>query len=117
MSEEEKGDELLNIPIEPKNELLQNVQTTITADFCKVLIDHELQTCTFVFFQRHPKPKLTDRGIEIEGLHEQSFLEVKMPFSTSFAMALYMNQIVQEIRQKNLHKGFSWGPTSIRPKK
>jgi len=85
----------------------------LAADFVKVMIDQDSQLCTFLFFKRHPKPVQTEQGIMMDGVHEQAFLEVKVPLTTAFGMSIYMNEMMKEIRQSPDRKKISFGPASI----
>lgn len=91
----------------------QDIQA-LAADFVKVMIDRDTRLCTFIFFKKHPKPALNEKGITLDGIHEQAFLEIKVPFETAFALSLYMNEILKDIRQHpSDHKTIDFGPGTI----
>jgi len=112
----EKKDELKTKVIKAQNQLNIGDIPTLSADYVKVLTDHDLKSCTFVFFQKHPVPKLTDVGIEMEGVNENPILEVKVPYPTSFALSMYMEMIRQQLIKNPTLSGMSWGPTAIEQK-
>lgn len=86
---------------------------TLPADYVKCAIDHDTQTVTFIFFKKHYVPTLSGGGVEVGEVIDEVFLEVKVPFSTAFALALYMNEILKEIRTKKLSRGVSFGPVKV----
>ena len=112
MSEEKN--ELKSKKIEAQNQLNIGEISTLSADYVKVLTDNDLKLCTFVFFQKHPVPKLTQNGIEMEGTNDTPILEIKIPYSTSFALTMYMEMIRQQLLKDPNMRGMSWGPTSIK---
>lgn len=105
-----------NIRVTPINSLsVANDIPTSVADFVKVLIDHETSLCTFLFFRKHVKPIRKDANMMIEGVHEEAFLEVKVPYNTAFALALYMNEVLKDMQKSPRNgRGFDFGPSAIR---
>jgi hypothetical protein len=91
--------------------------TTLASDYVKVLIDDECQLCTFVFFRKHIKPKQTDRGILLDSINHEAFLEVKVPFESAFQLSLYMETIFKEKQKHKNDDGYAYirfGPGDLR---
>lgn len=87
----------------------------LAADFVKVMIDRDTDLCTFLFFKKHVKPVKTEQGITFDGIHEEAFLEVKVPFTTAFALSIFMNEIMKDIRRNpDDKKTVHFGPVSIK---
>ena len=87
---------------------------TLSADYAKVTIAQNTQMCTFTFFQTHPIAKHDARGIVLDSLEDEMVLEVKMPFSTSFALAMYMMSVLKQIQSKPEPTRTDFGPVSIK---
>ncbi len=93
-----------------------NFLTTV-ADHAIVTLAEDTQMCTFTFFQTHAIPKIDDRGIVIDSIEEEFVFEVKMPFTTAFAVAAYMNAMLKQFQSyqgKPHAMGTFFGPTSIK---
>ena len=118
MSEEPKEPKIesTHIRIEPTGQVTRASSIPVlAADHAMVLLDHNSQMCTFVFFQRHPNAKVTNRGIELTSVDEEAVLEIKMPFSTAFGLAMYMNALLKEMQGKPRDMSRSdFGPVSIK---
>jgi hypothetical protein len=87
---------------------------TLAADYAKVTTSQDTATCTFTFFQSHPIPKIGQEGIILESVEEEMILEVKMPFNTAFALALYMATLVKDIQANPTANMSYFGPTKIK---
>lgn len=84
---------------------------TLAADFVKVFVSPDVETCTFVFFRRHPRLKLKSDGVGVEGTDIEAFLEIKVPLNSAFALGIYLKEL-DTLLQKDptlKHKGH-WGP-------
>jgi hypothetical protein len=88
--------------------------TTLGADYVKVLIDVQCRMCTFLFFKRHiiPRQSEKDSKILLDGIHDEGFLEIKVPFETAFALSTYMNESLKNIQKDNTI-GMTFGPSEI----
>ncbi len=94
-----------------------NIPTAI-ADYAKVMTDYDTQLCTFIFYQKHPNAKKENGMTVLTSIEEEAILEVKMPFGTAFALALYMETLRKEMQSKPVDRSrIDFGPTSIRVSK
>jgi hypothetical protein len=87
---------------------------TIASDHAVVLLNEDTQIATFTFFQTHMPAKLDEKGIVPDSIEEEMVLEVKMPFNTAFALALFMNNAVKEFRSKPYQHRFIYGPVFVK---
>ena len=87
---------------------------TLASDYAKCTIVPSTQMCTFTFFQSHPIPKLEQKGLILDRIEEEMILEVKMPLSNAFGLAVYMTNILEELRKNPNQKGSFFGPVSIK---
>jgi hypothetical protein len=90
---------------------------TIVADHAIVTLSEDTQLCTFTFFQTHAIPKIDERGIIVDSIEEEMVIEVKMPFSTAFAVSMYMNAMLKQFQSyqgKPHPTGTFFGPTAVR---
>ena len=103
-----------DIHIEPhiSTEVMKDMPT-LAADYMKVMADGDTELCTFIFFRKHILPKLTGQGMTLDGINEEAFLEVKVPYRTAFALTLYMNEVFKEIRKNPDKKQTYFGPGRI----
>lgn len=75
----------LNVTVSVKPDI-----PVLTADEVKVMTDADAKICTLMFFQRHPVPKISGYGLDLDSIHMEAFLEVKLPLETAFEVGLYM---------------------------
>jgi len=87
---------------------------TVASDYAKCTIMPNSQMCTFTFFQSHSIPKLERKGLLLDSIEEEMILEVKMPLNNAFGLALYMTNILEELRKNPNQKGAFYGPVSIK---
>lgn len=108
--------ESAHVVVEPTGQVTRATSIPVlAADHAMVLLDHGPKMCTFVFYQRHPNAKVTNKGIELTSIEEEAVLEVKMPFNTAFALVIYMNAMLKEMQSKPIDMGRSdFGPVSVR---
>lgn len=103
-----------DIKVEPKRTIVRSENfATIVADYAKVTIHRDTKMCTFTFFQTHPVPKMDPKGIILDSLEQEMRLEIKMPFGTAFALAVYMNDVLDEIRENPEGTRSYFGPSLI----
>jgi hypothetical protein len=91
-----------------------NTFGTLASDHAIVTLNMDTQLCTFTFFQTHTIAKIDERGIVVDSIEEEMALEVKMPFNTAFAVAMYMNSMVKEIQAKPHLRGVFFGPVAVK---
>jgi hypothetical protein len=87
---------------------------TLASDFAKAAFVQDTQMCTITFFQSHPIPKHEQEGLLLDSIEDEMVLEVKIPFSTAFALGLYITKIFGQIRSKPESNRIDFGPTRIR---
>ncbi len=81
---------------------------TLASDYAKCTITPN-RICTFTFFQSHSIAKLERKGLTLDSIEEEMVLEVKMPLSNAFGLAVYLTSIMEELRQNPEQKGtFFW---------
>jgi|ERR671931_455977 hypothetical protein len=85
---------------------------TSGADYVKVFIDNECKLCTFIFFQKHPVVRLSEKDDNMihDGVKHEAIAQYKVPFETAFTLGIYMNKAFQEIRTDNTIRTL-FGPT------
>ena len=114
MSEERKTD-FKSIRVEPKRAMTRSdTFGTLPADYAKCMINPIEKTCTLTFFQSHPIAKWEPRGIVLESIEDEMVLEVKMPLTTAFGLAIYMMEVFREIREKPKESRVYFGPTALK---
>lgn len=91
-----------------------NTFGTLASDHAIVTLNTDTHLCTFTFFQTHTIAKIDERGIVVDSVEEEMVLEVKMPFSTAFAVAMYMNRIIKEMQAKPNLRGVFFGPVAVK---
>jgi hypothetical protein len=89
---------------------------TIASDHAIVTVNEDTQLCTFTFFQTHPIPRMDEtKGILVDSIEEEMVLEVKMPFTTGFALAMYMATLIEkEFRGKPRQDRTFFGPVAVK---
>ena len=99
-----------------RNLIVHPERITAPADLVKVATDTDTGLCTFIFFRKHFNPKHveTEAGMRLDTIDEEVFLEVKVPMNTAFALALYMYDLLKEIRANPERNIVYFGPTSIK---
>lgn len=118
MSEEQKPSGAVNLVskgIEAKYNInrLPNMPV-FAADFATVMTDVGAQSCTINFIRRHPTMRYGDKqSVNIEGVEEEVFLEIKMPLSTAMGFSVYMAELLNKIRTEKIRGGIFFGPSSI----
>jgi hypothetical protein len=104
-----------SVRVEPTSQITKGDIPTTVADYATVMTDYDTQMCTFTFYQKHPNAKKENGALTITSIEEEATLEVKMPISTAFALALYMNILLKEMQIKPVERSrIDFGPTSIK---
>lgn len=86
----------------------------VGSDFVKYMVDPNIGMGTLIFYRRYVTPRKEAKGWSVDTIVEESFLEVKVPLNTLFALALDLSTVVQQI-QKNPRGNITYfGPSSVR---
>ncbi|NAL76918.1 hypothetical protein [Nitrososphaera sp. AFS] len=84
----------------------------LPADFVKAFIDGSSKLCTLVFFRRHIVAKEGKNEMQLGGINDEAFLQVKIPFGTIMGLALYVTQHFKEMQNPAWVEA-NFGPMSI----
>jgi hypothetical protein len=71
---------------------------SLFAEDVKVMCDDSSRICTLLFFKKHVMPRLAGRELEIDSIQHEGVMEIKLPYSSAFLLARYMNEIYKEIQ-------------------
>jgi hypothetical protein len=71
---------------------------SLFAEDVKVMCDDSSRICTLLFFKKHVMPRLTGRELEVDSIQHEGVMEIKLPYSSAFLLARYMNEIYKEIQ-------------------
>ena len=104
-----------DIKVEPSESVsISPDMQTLVADYVKCATDTDVGLCTFIFFKKHILPKHTSEGMMVDRIVHDAFLEIKVPINTAFALAVYLYDLLKEIREKPKRGVTFFGPSIIK---
>ena len=100
--------------VKPSFLILRSPETAVVgADYVKYMVDPDCGMGTLVFFRKYPTPKRESRGWSVDTIVEESFLEVKVPLNTLFALAIGLSFVAQDVRKPQSRNMTFFGPSRI----